>query len=128
MSDRHQGLACCKANGCPLPVHRVTDYHPGKPGHREPKWGLCVFHAQVDDASLWSLVTARILTHARTLKVLLAVQALEDEAKPLTGERVDQWIARVMQAMREEILPTTRKAPPPVDGFAGLKEKIMGAE
>lgn len=127
MSEQGHGLAVCKANGCPLPVHRVTDYHPGKPGHRAPKWGLCVFHSLVEDATLWSLVTARVLTHAKTLKVLLAVQALEDTAKPLTGERVDDWIARVMQAMRDEILPSTRKAPPPADGFAGIKQ-VLGAD
>jgi hypothetical protein len=121
----------CKANGCPLPVETVTDwYEPeGRKDKPRPKWGLCQFHALADGEN-WTEVTQRIKAHLSILQVVYAVKTIRDvDYKPLLGERVELWLARVNRALRQKILK--KEVPLNQDkssGFAALKQIIHTGE
>lgn len=54
----------------------------------------------------------RINDQAAVLRVVVGLRSMVDqECKPLTGERVADWLARVDRIMRARILPGSRPAP-----------------
>ena len=89
----------CKANSCPLRAEFVTDYNDDG----TPKWGVCRYHQMADYAD-WKMITARIHEYAPMLKLFSDVHELHDPiVRPLPGEDVPTWVARVRENLRRVI-------------------------
>lgn len=117
----------CKANGCPLPVAKVTKYWPVKRKRDEakPRGGVCEYHAIVP-AHDWMPAVDRIKQHWQGLRVLYAVRSLTGDAyKPFPGETVEHWLTRLDDYLHDQITGHSPAQLAAVD-FENLKKQLAG--
>lgn len=118
----------CKANGCPLPVDKVTHWHePEKRGDRRvPRWGVCRFHA-IAGGSDWVTVTRMIKENIKVIRLLFLIEALDPVVKPITGEQVQAWTARVERHIRASVLPgQVETSFDPAAHLKGIHDRLTG--
>ena len=103
----------CKANGCPLPASRITEWHDNLHGARgdkmdgAPKGGCCHYHAS-NKAHNWNTITGRIKKMEPLFRVIAELDQLstaqQAEVQPETvitgsepkeGETLFQWTFRM---------------------------------
>ena len=97
----------CKANGCPLTVDFITDWHEKEKGEKtpRPKWGVCWYHRAADGV-YWQETTNRINKYLDEIQLIRSVKAIEHQAlKPIPGENVYNWIHRSESYFNAVIVP-----------------------
>jgi hypothetical protein len=119
----------CKANRCPLPVRRVTDWWPpsGAGQQAKPRWGVCRWHA-LAEGSDWPKATEAILGNVAILRLMHEIERMPDETRPMLGELFQDWLARLDQYVWSRVLPGSDRGYPPVaEQLAELKRHLTGA-
>jgi len=117
----------CKANGCPLQATVVTHWYDQekKKGARLPRWGVCEYHSLAPGHE-WTQTT-RIIQ--RNIKIIRLHQAMknvtDDSVKPIAGETIADWLARIGDVITAIVLPDTVHQPQvPTDGWQALRQAI----